>query len=101
MFTEQLPDFDYIDNFPGLFCLVCDMNIHFDDQLQSQTKQTLTTPSLYSLVQVINRATHQCGIIIDWVVVRPDDDINRKSTVADSLDSDHYCIKSYFNVFSL
>ena len=42
--------------------------------------------------------THRCGHIIDWVIVRPDDDINKKSTVTDSLESDHYCTKSYFNV---
>ena len=35
---------------------------------------------------------------IDWVIVRPDDDIHRKSTVTDSLESDHYCTKSYFNI---
>ena len=28
----------------------------------------------------------------------PDDDIHRKSTFTDSLESDHYCTKSYFNV---
>ena len=39
-----------------------------------------------------------CGIIIDWVIVRPDDDIHGKSSVTDSLESDHYCTKSYFNV---
>ena len=39
-----------------------------------------------------------CDRIIDWVVVRPDDDIHRKSTVTDSLESDHYCTKSYFNI---
>ena len=39
-----------------------------------------------------------CGYIIDWVVVRPDDDIHRISTVTDSLESDHYRIESYFNV---
>ena len=32
------------------------------------------------------------------VVVRTDDDIHKKSTVTDSLESDHYCTKSYFNV---
>ena len=37
-------------------------------------------------------------VIIDWFIVRPDDDINKKSTVTDSLESDHYCTKSYFNV---
>ena len=74
------------------------MNIHFDNPLQSLTKQTLSTLSLYYLVQVINEPAHRCGHIIDWVIVRPDDDIHRKSTVTDSLESDHYCTKSYFNI---
>ena len=65
---------------------------------QSLTKQTLSTLSLHSLVQVINKPTHWCGHIIDWVIVRPDDDIHRKSTVTDSLESDHHCTKSYFNI---
>ena len=99
MFTEQLPDLlDYVNSLPGFICLVGDMNIHFDNPLQSLTKQTLSTLSLYDLVQVINKPTHRCGHIIDWVIVRPDDDIHRKSTVTDSLESDHYCTKSYFNI---
>ena len=51
------------------------MNIHFDNPLQSLTKQNLITLSLHSLVQVIDKLTHRCGNIIDWVIVRPDDDI--------------------------
>ena len=99
MFTEQLPDLlDYVNSLPGFVCLVGDMNIHFYNPLQSLTKQTLSTLSLYDLVQVINKPTHRCGHIIDWVIVRPDDDIHRKSTVTDSLESDHYCTKSYFNI---
>ena len=79
MFTEQLPDLlDYINNLPGFACLIGDMNIHFDNPLQSLTKQTLTTLSLYNLVQVINKPTHRCGYIIEWVIVRPDDDIHKK-----------------------
>ena len=69
----------------------------FDNPLQSLTKQTLTTLSVYNLVQVINEPTHRCGHIIDRAVVRPDDDIHKTSTVTDSLDSNHYCTKSYFN----
>ena len=99
MFTEQLPDLhDYVNNLPVFVFLVGDMNIHFDNPLQSQTKQTLTTLSLYDLVKVIKKLTHRCGHIIDWVIVRPDDDIHEKSTVTDSLESDHYCTKSYFNI---
>ena len=42
MFTEELPDLlDYMSNLPGFVCLI-DMNIHFDNQLQSLAKQTLT-----------------------------------------------------------
>ena len=56
MFNEQLPDLlDYASNLPGFVCLVGDMNIHFDNPLQSLTKQTLTTLSLNSLVQVVEQ----------------------------------------------
>ena len=93
MFAEQLPDLlDYVNNLPGHVCLVGDMNIHFDNPLQSLIKQTLTTLGLYNLVQVINKPTHRFGHIIDWVIVRPEDDIRVR------LESDHYCTKSYFNV---
>ena len=96
MFTDQLPDLlDYINYLPGLACLVSDMNIHYHNPLLSLTKQTLTTLSPCSLVQVISKPTHGCGHFIDWVVVRPDDDIHRKSIVTDSHESDDYCIKSY------
>ena len=99
MITELLPDLhEYIINLPGLDCLVGDMNIHFEYPLQSPAKQTLTTLSLHSLVQVINKPTQMCGHIIDWVVVRPEEDIHRNSTVTYSLESDHHCTKSYFNV---
>ena len=78
MFTEQLPDLpDYVNNLPVFVCLVGDMNVHFDNPLQSLTKQTLTTLSLYNLVQVINKPTHRYGHIIDWFIVRPDDDIHK------------------------
>ena len=66
MFTEQLPDLlDCANNLPGFVRLVGDMNIHFDNPLQSLTKQTLTYLSLYNLVQVINKPTHRSGHIID------------------------------------
>ena len=76
MSTEQLPDLlDYI-NSQGSVCLIGDMDIHSDNPLQSLSKQTLTTLNLHSLVKVIDKSTHKCGHVIDWVVVRPDDDIN-------------------------
>ena len=61
---------DYINNLIIFVCFVGDMNIHFDNPLQSLSKQTMTTLSLYNIVQVINKPTHMYGHIIDWVVVR-------------------------------
>ena len=75
----------YINNLPGLVFLVGEMNIHFVNELQSQTLQTMTTFGLYNNVQIINNPTHMSGRMIDWVVVSPDDDIHTKSTVEDSL----------------
>ena len=99
MFTEQLPDLlNYGNNLSRFVCLFGDMNIHIDNPLQSLTKQNLTTLSLYVLVKVINKPTSRCSHTIDWAIVRPDDDIHKKSTVTDSIESDHYCTKSYFNV---
>ena len=77
MFTEQLPDLDYVNSLPGFVCLVGDMNIHIDNPLKSLTKQTLTALSSHNLVQVINKPTHRYGHIIDWVIVQPDNDINK------------------------
>ena len=86
MFAEQLPDLlYYLSYLPGYVSPAGDMNIHFDNPLQSITKQNLTAFSLHSLVQVINEPTHMCGHIIDWVIVRNDDDIIEKSTATDSL----------------
>ena len=67
--TEQLPGIlDYIHDLPGFACLVGDMNIHIDNPLRSLTKQTSSSLDLNNLVQVINKVTHMCGHIIDWVV---------------------------------
>ena len=63
------------------------MIIHFDNPLQSQTKQTLTI-CLYNLVQVNSKPTHNYVHFIDRIVVRPDDDIHKKATVTYSLESD-------------
>ena len=72
MFTEQLPDLDYIYSLLEL-SFVGDMNIHFVNPLLSLTKQTVTTLSLHNLVLFINKSTHRCSHIIDWVVVGPND----------------------------
>ena len=110
MFTVQLPDLvDYINNLLGRICLVGEINVQFDDPLQSVTKQTLITLSLYNLVQVINKPTNRYDISLtgvtwlslqsmmyDMVLDIMTESVKNIDT--DLLESDHYCIKSYFSV---
>ena len=49
----------HTNSFLEIACLVDDMNIHFENLLQSLTKQTLVTLCLYKHVQVINKPTHK------------------------------------------
>ena len=77
MFIAQLSDLlDCVGYLPGFVCIIGDMNIHFDNPLQSLTLQTLTTLCLYNFVQVINKPSLRCGHVIEWVIVRPDNDIH-------------------------
>ena len=78
MFTEQLHDLhDYVNNLLGHVCLVGDMNIYFSNTLHTIDKQNLTTISLNNLVQVINMPIYRCGHTINWVVIRPDDNVHK------------------------
>ena len=71
MFTEQLPDLlDYVNSLPGLVCLVGDMNIHFDNPLQSLTKHTLSTLSLIAvskslISQLTGAVISLTGLLLD------------------------------------
>ena len=74
-------------------CLVGDMNIHFNNALRSQTKQSLITLSLYVIVQIIKKPTHVCSDIIDGLLFD-----HQKCTVRDSHESKHYCTLSSDNL---
>ena len=99
MFTDQLPELlDYTNTLHGHICLTGDANIHFDCVNETLTKRTVDLLAQYNLEQVIDSSTHKKGHILDWVVIRPDDDVHTGSTVSDALESDHQCIFSHFNV---
>ena len=99
MFTDQLPELlDYTNTLHGHICLTGDANIHFDCVNETLTKRTVDLLAQYNLEQVIDSSTHKKGHILDWIVIRPDDDVHTGSTVSDALESDHQCIFSHFNV---
>ena len=85
----------------GDMCIHSKMTVQCEAQIFHRLFEgnlSITYSDRSNLVHVINKPTHWCGHIVDWVIVRPDDDIHRKYIATDSLESDHYCTKSYFNV---
>ena len=100
MFTEQLPDFlEYANNLHGHVCFCGDANIHFDQCHESLVKKTVELLSLHNFKQIVSMPTHKKGHILDWTVIRDDDDDFHVSTVVtDALESDHCCVLSLFNV---
>ena len=66
------------------------------------TKNLLTktsfTVSLYNLVQVINKPARKCGHIIERVLFDLTMTSIKKLLHKNSLQSDHHCTNSYFNI---
>ena len=54
------------------FLLLGDFNFHIDDQDDIHTKQFIDIIESFNCKQMVTRATHVCGHIIDLVIVRDD-----------------------------
>ena len=53
---------------------------------------------MYNFKQVVTQSTHRRGHILDCVIIRPNDQVHLSSEVTDSLESDHLCVISCFDV---
>ena len=53
---------------------------------------------MYNFKQVVTQSTHRRGHILDCVIIRPNDHVHLSSEVTDSLESDHLCVISCFDV---
>ena len=47
---------------------------------------------MFDLMQTIDKPTHRCGHILDWILHRRDDDILRITHISHQLTSDHFNI---------
>ena len=48
---------------------------------------------MFDLMQTVDKPTHRCGHILDWILHRRDDDILRTTHVSHQLTSDHFTIE--------
>ena len=47
---------------------------------------------MFDLMQTVDKPTHRCGHILDWILHRRNDDILRTTHVSHQLTSDHFTI---------
>ena len=74
------------------------MNIHYDCPDHPLTSKTLDLLYMCNFKQVVTQSTHRRGHILDCIIIRPSDQIHLSSEVTDSLESDHLCVISCFDV---
>ena len=99
LFSEQFPDLiDTCNSLRGQICILGDMNIHYDCPDHPLTSKTLDLLYMYNFKQVVTQSTHRRGHILDCIIIRPSDQIHLSSEVTDSLESDHLCVMSCFDV---
>ena len=99
LFSEQFPDLiDTCNSLRGQICILGDMNIHYDCPDHPLTSKTLDLLYMYNFKQVATQSTHRRGHILDCIIIRSSDQIHLSSEVTDSLESDHLCVMSCFDV---
>ena len=99
IFCEQFPDLiDTCNSLRGQISILGDMNIHYDCHDHPLTSKTLDLLYMYNFKQVVSQSTHRRGQILDCIIIRPNDQIHLSSEVTDSLESDHLCVISCFDV---
>ena len=82
----------------GQICILGDVNIHYDFPDHPLTAKTLDMLYMYNFKQVVTQSTHRRGHILDCVIIRPNDQVHLSSEVTHSLESDHLCVITCFDV---
>ena len=54
---------------------------------------------MFDLMQTIDKPTHRCGHILDWILHRHDDEILQTTHVSHQLTSDHFIIVCDLDLF--
>ena len=73
-----------------------DFNLHFDSDIETYALQMKTCLHNRNLKQIVRKPTQKSNHILDWVIVRDDDELIQNIDVIDKCLSDHYVIT--FNV---
>lgn len=99
LFPDQFADLlEYINSLTGKPLIVGDFNFHYDCPTYTYTAQLIELLHSFSLQQLVTFPTHRCDHILDWIIVRKDDNILKSVCPDHTLPSDHCCVLSHLAV---
>ena len=75
-----------------------DFNLHHDSEDEYYARSMKTCLQNRNLVQLVNKPTQISNHILDWVVVREDDNLVQNLEVSDKCLSDHFVISFNINI---
>ena len=100
LFLEEFPNLlDFSNSITGKMIILGDFNLHFDQPNSPDVSKILDSIQMFDLMQTVDKPTHRCGHILDWILHRRDDDILRTTHVSHQLTSDHFFIVCDLDLF--
>ena len=97
-FTEFSEMMEFINTLKGQTLILGDMNFHYDNLTHPHTIQAIDLLDTFCFTQLVKETTHQKGHILDWVMVRPEEDLVKSVLVSQELSSDHFSIVCDLNI---
>ena len=93
MFHGEFPDLlDFCYNLSGNCIILGDMNVYFDSPNNLCTAKLLNSFDVFNFSQAVNEPTHERGHTLDWIMVRPEDNVLCSTSVTESIASEHFFV---------
>ena len=71
LFLEEFPNLlDFSNSITGKTIILGDFNLHFDQPNSPDVSKILESIQMFDLMQTVDKPTHRCGHILDWILHR-------------------------------
>ena len=89
---EFLNLLDFSNSITDKTSILGDFNLHFEQPNSPDVSKFLESIKIFDLMQTVDKPTHRCGYILDWILHRRKDEILQTTHVSHQLTSDHFTI---------
>ena len=83
MFLEEFPNLlEFSNSIAGSHIILGNFNLHFDQPNSPDVSKILDSISMFDLTQIVDKPTHRCGHILDWILRRRDNEMLQTTRVS-------------------